>query len=258
MVKLGKYNIIGNTIGNESTGLIIQELKIQLDAGFYNKQDISHILISHGHSDHIKSITDIVLLNSKPINIICPDFLEPFLKKFISSYFQLTSLNPYNKKINKITTWNKKIKNISIETFEVKHTVKCVSYGIIRHTTRLKPEYKSLSQSQLIELKKHTQITHIVNIKEILYITDLDFSSLPTLPIEDYNNIIIECTFWFPEHIKEARNKKHLHWIDIEPIIKKFPLKNFLITHISPRYNKEKDKIINITKQFSNINIFDL
>ena len=258
MIKLGKYTIIGNTIGNEATGLIIQDLKIQLDAGFYNKQDISHILITHGHSDHIKAITDIVQLNTKPINIICPPFLEPFLKKFISSYFELNSLNPHNKKIHKITTWNKKINNIDIEFFNVKHTVKCVSYGIIRNTTRIKDEYKHMTSSEIVELKKHTQITHNVKIKEILYITDLDFSSLSLLPFHEYNNIIIECTFWFQEHKIEARKKLHLHWDDIKPIIQKFPLKNFLITHISPRYNKEIDKILHIIKDFTNVSIFHL
>ena len=254
-IKLGKYNIDGITTGNQQTGLIIQELKIQLDAGYYSGHDINHILITHGHSDHIKAITDIVQNNTKKTNIICPEFLLPFLKNFLNSFFQMVSLKKYNNKLNKLVTWNQDINNVIIETFPVKHSVKCVSYGIITKTKKLKEEFKGLSGPELVELKKTTEITETSFNHEILYVTDLDHTSLKSLPFLQYKNIIIECTFFFPEHKQEARDRFHLHWEDIQPIIKQFPDKNFLITHVSPRYLKQKETIKNIIKDFNNTQI---
>lgn len=255
IIKLGKYNIEGISIGNQQTGIIIQDLKIQLDAGFFHNKDINHLLITHGHADHIKAITDIIQNNTKKINIICPIFLEHFLKKYLNCFFQMVSLQPNNNKLSKLTVWNNNINNVIIEQFPVKHSVKCVSYGIITKTKKLKNEFKNLTGMQLAELKKTTNITETSFNHEILYATDLDHSSLKTLPFNLYKNIIIECTFFLPEHLSEARERYHLHWEDIKPIIQKYPDTNFLIIHVSPRYLKEKNTILQIIKDFNNIQI---
>lgn len=252
---LGKYNIFVNSIGNESTGIYIPELKLQLDAGYYFKCDIDNILITHGHADHIKDITSIIHNNTKKVNIICEVYLKPFLENYLQSYFQLNSLNLNNSKLSKKITWNNSIKNIKIETFPVKHSVKCVAYGIITITNKLKKIFIGKSVEEIIELKKHIDIKESIENKEILFATDLDHSSLKILPFDKYKNIIIECTFFSFEHVKEARNRLHLHWLDIEPIIKKYLHKNFLLIHPSPRYLKNTEIIFNLIKPYSNVQV---
>lgn len=252
---LGKYMILVNSIGNESTGILINQLKIQLDAGYFFSSDIQHLFITHGHADHIKDITSIIHNNTKKVNIICPHYLKPFLEKYLNSYFHLTSLNHNNKKLNKLITWNKPIKNINVEMFPVKHNVKCMAYGIITLTSKLKNEFKGKTSQEIIELKKHTEITEIKYNKEILFATDLDYTSLEKLPFSEYENIIIECTFFLPEHLIEARKRLHLHWDDIEPIIKKYSHKNFLLIHPSPRYKKNKEIITKLIKPYVNVKI---
>lgn len=252
---LGKYYIIINSIGNISTGIFIPELKLQLDAGYYFGSDIDNILITHGHADHIKDITSIIHNNTKKVNIICAKYLKPYLENYLHSYFQLNSLNMNNHTLNKKITWNNSIKNIKIEMFPVKHSVKCVAYGIITITNKLKTIFIGKSIKELIEIKKHNTITESIDNKEILFATDLDHSSLKLLPFDEYKNIIIECTFYSEEHLVEARNRYHLHWVDIEPIIKKYVHKNFLIIHPSPRYIKNTQVILNLIKFYPNVQI---
>lgn len=251
-MKISRYNFLGSSLAGNHTSIYIPELNIQLDAG-KNIFKTKNIIISHTHGDHIKSLPDICQ-NHGPVNIICNDIFQKLISNYLKSFFKL---NSYNNFVNfkKYFTFNQPIKNIHIEEFPVKHSIPCFSYGIYIIKKKLKKEYLNLPHQEIINLKKYTNITDNILYPEILFATDLEYTSISSLPIIKFNIIIIECTFFYPEHIIEARNKLHLHWTDIKPIIETYPDKHFILIHPSPRYIKEYDKIKEIVS-YTNAYLF--
>lgn len=58
----------------------------------------------------------------------------------------------------------------------------------------------------------------------------------------DYPIIMIECTYLFDEDYEYSKNKKHIHWKDLEPFIKLYNNKQFILYHFCQRYKPEQIK----------------
>ena len=93
------------------------------------------------------------------------------------------------------------------------------------------------------------------NIPILLFISDTGKSILKNIPFNNYQIVIIECTFFEKNHYEEAEKRKHLHWNDLCPIIKDNSLTTFILGHFSCRYNDEylKLKSEEIKKEYNNI-----
>ena len=94
--------------------------------------------------------------------------------------------------------------------------------------------------AELVELKKSgVEITENYFVQLILFISDTGKNGIIDLPFEKYPLIIIECTFLEDEHYEEAVSRKHLHWKDLEPIVKANPTNTFILGHFSCRYKDD-------------------
>lgn len=61
---------------------------------------------------------------------------------------------------------------------------------------------------------------------------------------------MVECTFLLDEDISNAEKTKHIHWINLRPIIVEHPENIFILYHFSKRYNGEV-----VRDFFSNVGI---
>ena len=57
------------------------------------------------------------------------------------------------------------------------------------------------------------------------------------MSIFEFENIIIECTFFDDEDLKIAVDRKHMHWSLLKEVIIKYPKINFYLIHISAKYH---------------------
>lgn len=241
--KIGEITLSGYSRSKYRTGYLIQPFNIYLDAGLPSPVPANVVLLSHSHLDHIDGLYSI-LIESHNTPVMLPSCIKDNVSNLLDANYSLSGKKKKFKNWNPITTSNfsKMInsKNIIFNTYELDHTVSCLGYSIDFQNKKLKEEYKDYKGKQLAELKKSgVEITENYTIQLILFISDTGKNGITNLPFDQYPLIIIECTFLDDEHYTEAVSRKHLHWKDLEPIVKTNPTNTFILGHFSCRYKDE-------------------
>jgi ribonuclease Z len=156
-----------------------------------------------------------------------------------------------------------KIKNMDfkVEMFKSTHTIPTTAYGLIEQRKKLVDKLVGKSQDEINAAKergelisKIIEIAHIVNLGDtthhVFYLNKQ--CTIPNPNLEKYGTIIVECTFLgdTKEEIKQAKEKKHIHWDNLKPYIESHPNTNFILSHFSVRYTSKE-----IGDFFSKINL---
>ena len=266
-----RWSVSGDSIAGIRTSFYLHELKVQLDAGHQNFNKTRDIFITHTHADHIASLPLIILENisNKIItNVYCPKQSTKLLINMIDSFLMCNYNNssPPKKHYNVIglepqykTELVLNNQDITIESFYSVHTVPTLSYGFIRKTKKLKTELLGKTSQEIASLKHEyakdgISITDIVHHKTMIFCGDTSiyiFELNPT--ILEYDNIIIECTFFDDAELDMAISRKHMHWIQLKEIIIAHPTINFYLIHISARYKDKKEIVDNYIMELSNV-----
>jgi len=262
-----KWTVSGNSIAGIRTSFYLPELKVQLDAGYQNFNKMRDIFITHTHADHIASLPLIILENisNKIItNVYCPKQSTKLLINMIDSFLMCNynNSNPPKKQYNVIglepqykTELVLNNQDITIESFYSVHTVPTLSYGFIHKIKKLKEEFIDKTTEEITSLKKEgISITEIIHYKKLIFCGDTSiyiFELNPT--ILEYDNIIIECTFFDDATLNLAISRKHIHWVQLKEIIISNPSINFYLIHISERYSGTKEIVDNYIMELSNV-----
>lgn len=261
-------SITGNSVAGIRTAFQIPEWKLQLDAGHQSFNKISNIFITHSHADHVASLPLIILENitDKIItNIYCPKESTKLIEMMITSflmcnynsnhvpkrYYNVIGLDPkylLEVKLNK--------QNIEVQSFYSDHTVPTLSYGFIEKKKKLKNEFLGFDSKQIVELKlKGIVITSEVEKKKFVFCGDTSINIFEINPdILTFDNIIIECTFFDVDDLKLAINRKHMHWLQLKPIVLQNENINFYLIHISAKHT-DIEYINTFIKDLNNVYI---
>lgn len=238
----GKYTLKGHSLAGERTGFIIKELNTLLDCGVVTNKQPSAIFITHSHVDHAAALPYCAgCRTTKNIPTIMPEeAIEP-IKELEQSIHDMSigSLDPQGdliwneQKINVITAKVGNIiiipelKNFEIEVHPAYHNAESLGYGFIKTVSKLKP---NIDKTKIKELKgQGIEITYTQKIPEFLFYSD---TTIDALILHDewkkFPVIIIECTRYTKLN---PPNMMHIHWDDIEPVIKNNPDNFFILIH---------------------------
>jgi ribonuclease BN (tRNA processing enzyme) len=262
-----KWTVSGDSIAGVRTSFYLQELKVQLDAGYQNFNKTKDIFITHTHADHIASLPLIILENisNKIItNVYCPKQSTRLLINMINSFLMCNynNSNPPKNTYNVIglepeykTELYLNNQDITIESFYSVHTVPTLSYGFIHKIKKLKEEFINKTTQEIISLKNEgVDITEVINYKKLIFCGDTSIYIFKLNPgILEYNNIIIECTFFDDAELDLAISRRHMHWIQLKDVIISNPTINFYLIHISARYKDKKEIVDNYIMDLSNV-----
>lgn len=240
------------------TGFYIPEWNIMLDAGCQNFKSPEYVFVTHCHVDHIFELPCTFLENRMDIypKVYGPAGSKPYVQNFIKTFFEMNAQEPVKIKpedaylytetrggsiIDLDTNKNKLLVNV----IECDHTVPTVSYifNILRN--KLKPEFKNKSGKEIGILRKNgVEITQPVEISQLSYICDCSISTLSQNEdiITKCPYVIIECTFLYDDDLDVASTKKHIHWKELEPYVRKHSEVEWILIHFSLRY---KDSEVN-------------
>ena len=248
-----KWTISGFSRSAYRTGFYIKDLDLMLDAGPQCFSKPANILIGHTHIDHVANlpltlISDEVA-NYKP-NIYAPINSIKYISAYIESMFCLNSCANIGSDIIKrfyniqglkafdnirLRTNNT---DLSLEIFDMDHSVPTIGYGITQIKRKLKSEYAILSSKELGLLRKsNVEFTYEYIYPSLAYVCDTSIRVFDLNPnLLNYQTIIIECTFLYMEHKLNADATRHINWFDLKPYIESNPMIDFILIHFSMQY----------------------
>jgi len=256
-------SLVGYSVAGHETAFYIKELGVMLDCGVVTKLTPEFIFLTHGHMDHSGQIHKILAdIECTPL-IIVPKKIEDDVVNAITGMFKLSNRNPKLKvhdryKLIGVHSNSEVILNIrkrywKIDIIHCFHSVPTNGFGFTELRNKLKSEYKELSGSEIAKLKKEgIEVTNTVEYSHFCFLGDTDKRVLENEVLLKFPLIMIECTFLYPEHKKEAAKTKHMHWIYLEPFIRLHPEIRFILFHFSARYTPYAKKD-NLVKEFFNI-----
>jgi ribonuclease Z len=267
-------SVKGKSVAAEETGFIIPECSISLDAGVYHSMITQVILISHSHLDHTSALPRILANrvcnrtgNDSKVIIMVPPTRNrkntgKVIRSFINSAFQMNMCSG-NMDIDRfvqimelnvdshiqITLHNTVYLFRSVQCF---HGVPAIGYLVSHIKNKLKPEYQEMKGYELGNLKRQgISVTEEKEEKLFTYICDSSIEVLNQNPhVFEYPTIMIECTYIDPEDIDKARENQHIHWLELEPYVRRYPETKFILFHFSAKHQVEE-----ITAFFQDIDL---
>lgn len=243
-------NLLGWSRAAMRTNFIIKQLGLSFDGGLSCPYEMKHLFLTHGHLDHSASVT-FYTLTSKNIVIYAPNEISEILREKIEKDFELTegykkcdANNSYSIRgvvDGEIIPINLKKIKLNAEIIKCYHSVPCVSYGLFYQDKKLKNEYKGIEKDEISKLvKSGVNINISFNNYFFLYIGDTSSEILMDNRIYKYSVIMIECTFIFDRDIQHAIDTNHIHWSQLEPIIRLYPDIKFILYHFSLRQSSDE------------------
>lgn len=257
-----QWTLKGYSIAALRTNFYIKELEAMFDGGLSSPYCMSHIFITHGHSDHTANLPFHIYNNKEnsKIKVYVPKEIASNIKNFIETCYILSSdvdfaaLNIKNEDLylykyydlitvtpGDLLDISMKNKKYSVEIIKCYHSVPCVGYGFIEKRQKLKNEFKNLCGKEIGELRKKGQdLYNEVEYPYFCFLGDTSKEILKETSLEKYQTIMIECTFIFDDELMQADKTHHLHWKYLEGYIRDNPEKTFILYHFSQRYSKKE------------------
>lgn len=241
---LGDIRIIGYSVAGEETVIAAPELNVCFDVGKAPAEMLSvdHVLLSHGHMDHSAGLAYYFsqrnFVGNAPGCVLAPKYLVQPIRDLLRVWAAIEGHESPAKLVGMSPGDNFEVRRgLVVRAFEINHRVPALGFCVLDVRHKLKPEYVGLQGSELVNLKKQgIEIEHTVEVPLIAFCGDTAEGSWQQLEmVRTAKVLILECSFFEPDHVKRARLGYHLHVRDVARILEKMDNEHFLLTHLSRR-----------------------
>jgi ribonuclease Z len=231
-----------------------------------NLNKITKILITHWHGDHVLGLAGLLqTLNfsshNKTLNIYGPKGTKEFMKVLLNTFaFQ----GKYNIHIEEVEGKFFENDEFYLNAEKMSHGIPCNAYTFVKkgrlridkkrlEKTKLKgPILKKLKEGKDIVYngKKYLakNLTYGEDSQKVSFVFDTSFNKNIIPFVKDSDLLVCESTFG-TELEDKAEEYRHLNVNHTADIAKKSKSKKLVLTHISQRYNKNPQKILNAAKK---------
>ena len=226
---------------------------------------IKYIFLTHGHADHIAGLWGIVNTRDnamgdkqKPLYVYYPKgnkAVEDFLS-FISNANPDLEYELITKGISedeRIVVTEKGRNTRVIVPFPTRHTAreKSFGYNLIEERTRLKKEFRGLSEEEIVKIIKAKGRDYVSEVyeKKLLSVSG-DCLPIDAKYVQDTDMLLHEATFLTPE---DRKGESHSTLDEAIEVGRKARVKKLILYHISSRYERDIKETIAEKKKTTNI-----
>ena len=242
--RVGDILLVGTSVAGVETVVAAPELNLCFDVGRAPSEvvPIDTVCITHGHMDHAAGIAYYLsqrgFIGNPPGRIILPRSLAQPVQALMAVWADIEGHHSPGEIIGVEPGQDVRIRrDLIVRPFAVNHGGDALGYAAVQTRHKLKPEYHGLSGPQLVELKrKGVEIERWVEVPLIAYCGDTALGAFLREPsVRDARVLIIECTFFEPEHLSRARAGRHVHVGDLPQLMEQVRCPNVVLIHLSQR-----------------------
>ena len=235
-----------------------------------NPCKITRLLISHWHGDHVLGIPGLLQTLSlsgynRTLYVYGPEGTKKFMKELMKTF---ALVGKYKIKVEEVSGKFLNEEEFSLEAKSMTHGVPCNAYSFVKKEqlkidkTKLKktklpnsPLIQKLKEGKDISYggKKYSakDLTSKDKSKKISFVLDTFFNSGIVSFVKDSDLMISESSF--SNDLKnKAKEYKHMTATQAAEAAKKAKVGELILIHISQRYNKNRNKILEEAKKIFN------
>jgi ribonuclease Z len=245
-IEMEGLTLAGYSVAGEETCILAPELDCTFDIGKCPREalPINHVLLSHGHADHVAGITYYFaqrdfqgITGGKalvPANLVAP------LQALMAAWGRVEGHVPPHEFVGMAPGDDHEIRRgLLVRAFATPHVPGSLGFSLIDVRQKLKEEYLGLTGPQIVELKsKGVAITDRLEVPLVAYLGDtgkVNFSDVPH--VAGAKVLLLECTFFDCDHVRRARMGKHIHVDDLPEMLEGMRNEHIVLIHVTRRTN---------------------
>jgi ribonuclease Z len=243
-ITLEGIKFVGFSLAGEETVVGLPELNVCFDVGRAPREIIAldHVLLSHGHMDHAAGLayyfSQRAFVGAAPGTMLMPTALVKAAKAIMAGWAAMEG-HPSPANIVGLEPGQDYTlrKGLLVRPFAVNHGCPSLGFSLIDLRHKLKPELLGKPQHELVALKsKGVEIQYPLEVPLVAFCGDTakgDFFDLPH--VRNAKVLVLECTFFEPDHVRRARAGYHLHAADLPGILSRLDNDAILLAHLTRR-----------------------
>ncbi len=247
------FSIVGYSVAGEESVILVPELDVVFDIGKCPREAlrINHVLLTHGHMDHAAGIA--YYFSQRDFQgisggtALVPKGLVAPLETLMQAVAGVEGHPSPHKFVGMSDGQDYEVRRgLFARAFATRHVGSCLGFSLVDVRQKLKPEFSDKTGPELVALKKQgTPITNRMEIPLVAYLGDTAKGNYMDLPcVREAKVLLIECTFFDPDHVKRARAGKHIHVIDLPEVLEGTHNEKIVLTHVTRRTNMSAAKKI--------------
>ncbi len=245
-LELSGFTLAGYSVAGEESVIVVPELDCVFDIGKCPREamTVNHVLLSHGHMDHAAGLPYYFAqrdFQGTPLGtaLVPAELVRP-LENLMSAWGSVEGHIPPARFVGMRAGDDYEIRRgLLAKAFAVRHINAAIGFSLVDVRQKLKAEFDGLSGPEIVELKKKgVEITNRIEVPLVAYLGDTAKANYSSLPhVRDAKVLLIECTFFDPDHVQRARAGKHLHVIDLPEVLEGMRNEHIVIVHVTRRTN---------------------
>ncbi len=251
--ELGGIRVLGFSLAGEESVIAAPEYDVCFDVGRAPREIISidNVCLTHGHMDHAAGIAYYFsqrnFVGNSPGRVIVPRSLVTPIQNLMAVWADIEG-HPSPGKVCGVGPLEDVTirRNLLVRPFAVNHGGDALGFTLIEVRFKLKEEYFGKSGQHLAALKQ--QGVEIVRRTEVPLLTYTGDTALGRWLEHDFvqksRGVLLECTFFDPEHVSRARAGRHMHVNDLPVALEALPEPEIMLIHLTRRTDLRQAKQI--------------
>jgi ribonuclease Z len=252
-IRVGEFTLAGYSVAGEEAVVVAPELDCVFDIGRCPREAlaVNHLLLTHGHMDHVAGLPYYFAQRdfqgiAGGVAVVPAGLVAP-IEALLSAWGRVEGHVPPHEVVGVADGDDYEIRRgLIARAFATRHVPGSLGFSIIDVRAKLKSEYLSLTGPQIVALKKSgVQITNRLEVPLVAYLGDTGKANYAHLPhVANAQALLIECTFFDAEHLRRARQGKHVHVADLPEMLEGMNNAKIVLLHLTRRTNMAAAKRI--------------